>query len=110
MMIDSYENKKTINILKNNTWKIITKIDTEWIREKELFYIRKDEVNKEFSILTWAINADYKYIDVNWSNIADVNTYNWAIFSRILWLERDDNSIWDSHQIIKVAIKRLIKK
>lgn len=110
-IIDTYENKKIISILKNNTRNIVKNINTDSIKETELFYIHKDDAfTNNFLVFTWTINAWYKYINQNWDNISDVENYDWNIYSRMLWLERDDDSIWDSHQIIKVSIKKLIKK
>jgi hypothetical protein len=51
-LIDTYENKKTISILKNNTENIIKKIDTSNINETEIFYINKNNETKEFEIFT----------------------------------------------------------
>ena len=109
-IIDKYENKKIIAILKNNTENIIKKINTDSINETEIFYFNKNETTNNFEVFTWTINAGYKYINQNWENISDIANYQWNIFSRILWVERDDNSVWATHQIIKVSIKKLIKK
>ncbi len=109
-IIDTYENKKTISILKNNTENIIKKIDTSNINETEIFYINKNNSTKEFEIFTWATNYLYKYIDKYWNKVDDLENFNWNIYSRTLWLERDDNSIWENHQVIKVSIRKLIKK
>lgn len=110
-IIDAYENKKIISILKNNTENIVKNIDTSSINETEAFYIYKNNIEpKAFEVYTWTTNANYKYIDQYWNYISDVVNYNWDIYSRILWLERDDNSIWENHQIIKVSVKKLIKK
>jgi len=110
MMIETYENKKKISILKNNTEVIIKNIDTTQINETEIFYLNKNNSTFEFELFTWATNYTYKYIDQYWNNVDDLVNFEWDIYSRILRLERDDNSIWEDHQIIKVSIKKLIKK
>lgn len=109
-VIETYENKKIISILKNNTENAIKKIDTDSINETEIFYLYKNETTNNFEIFTWTTNANYKYIDKHWSHVDDIVNFNDSIFSRILWLERDDNTIWENHQIIKASIKKLIKK
>jgi hypothetical protein len=108
--INKFENKNTISILKKNTISIIKKINTNNILENEIFYLYKNNTTKEFETFTWTINVEYKYIDKHWTKINDLANFNWAIYSRILWLERDDTSLWNNHQIIKASIKRLIKK
>lgn len=108
-IVEIYENKKMINILKNNTEKVISKIDTSRIKETEIFYLYKDFSFKEFVVFTWSTNANYKYIDKYWNQVNDLVWFQWDIYSRVLWLERDDNSLWNNHQIIKVSIKKLIK-
>jgi ABC-type microcin C transport system permease subunit YejE len=109
-IVDVYNNKKTISILKNNTENIVKKIDTQAVLETEIFYLYKDNTFKEFQVFTWSTNYIYKYIDKYWNKVDDLENFEWDIYSRILWLERDDTSLWDSHQIIKASIKKLIKK
>mgnify|MGYP006417184631 FL=1 len=108
--LEVYENKKIISVLKNNTETVIKKINTDVIRETELFYLRKNNNFMEYEVLTWSTNSIYKYIDKQWNTVDDIINFEWDIYSRQLWLERDDNSIWDNHQIIKISIKKLIKK
>lgn len=108
-IVEAYENKKITNILKNNTENIIKNIDTSNIKESEIFYLYKDTTFKDFLVFTWSSNVGYKYIDKYWNKVNDLSTYEWDIYSRTLWLERDDNSLGSSHQIIKVSIKKLIK-
>ena len=96
--------------MKNNTQNVIKNIDTSAIQETEIFYLYKNTSINEFEVFTGTTNADYKYIDKYGTLIDDINTYEWDIYSRTLWLERDDNSLGEDHQIIKVSIKKLIKK
>jgi len=105
-----YENKRDISILKNNTINVVKKLDTSGIQETELFYLYKNKETNNFEIKTWSWNYTYKYIDRLWNNITNLDNFNWPIYSRVLWLERKDTSIWTEHQIIKSSIKRLIKK
>lgn len=108
-IIETYENKKIISILKNNTENVIKRINTSNIQETELFYLYKNNILKEYEILTWAINDTYKYIDQYWNKVDDLVNFQWDVYSRLLWVERDDNFIWNTHQIIKISIKKLIK-
>lgn len=109
-IINTYENKKIISILKNNTENIVKKIDTSKVNETEIFYINKNTTTNQFEVFTWSTNYTYKYIDQYWINVTDLTNFQWNIYSRILWVERADNSVWENHQIIKVSIKELIKK
>jgi len=110
--INSYENKRDISILTKNTTNIIQKIDTTMVNETEIFYLYKNNTNKNFEIKTWSWNYEYKYIDKYWNKIEinDLALFPWNIYSRVLWLEREDTSQWEEHQVIKASIKRLIKK
>lgn len=106
---DTYDNKKTINILKSNTENVINNLDTTNVAENEIFYLFKNTTYKEFEIFTWSTNAWYKYIDKYWNKIDNIVWYEWDIYSRTLWLERGDNSLWKNHHIIKISINKLIK-
>lgn len=108
-IVDTYDNKKIINLLKNNTENIIKEIDTSAIQESEIFYLHKNNSTYEFEVFTWTTNAEYKYIDKYWTKVNDLTWTTDTIYSRTLLLERDDTSIWSDHQIIKVSIKKLIK-
>ena len=108
-IVDTYDNKKIINLLKNNTENVIKEIDTSAIQESEIFYLYKNNSTYEFEVFTWTTNAEYKYIDKHWTKVDDLNAFEWDIYSRTLYLQRDDTTIWSDHQIIKVSIKKLIK-
>ncbi len=109
-IINIYDDKKIIGILKSNTETVIKKIDTSKIKETELFYLYKNTITNKYEIFTGSTNYIYKYIDKNWNKIDDLINFKWHIYSRELWLERDDNSTWNEYQIIKASIKKLIKK
>jgi len=108
IVINTYEDKRDISIIKANTTNVIKNTDTSAIKENEIFYLYKNKTTKAFEVSTWSSN--YKYIDRLWDNIDDVVAFNWNIYSRVLWVERDDDSIWEQHQIIRVSVRRLIKK
>lgn len=108
-IVESYEDRKVLNLIKNNTENVIKNIDTSAIKETEIFYLYKDSTNKEFLVFTGTVNAWYKYIDQYWNKVDDLAWFSSDIYARTLWIERDDNSIWDTHQIIKVSVKKLIK-
>lgn len=109
-ILDTYNNKKAISILKNNTEIIIKKIDTSNIKETEIFYLHKDNSTNRYEVFTWAVNYTYKYIDENWNNVNDLINFKWYIYSRELWVERNDDSFWNESQIIKASIKQVIRK
>ena len=108
-IIHTYNNKEILNILKSNTENIIKEIDTSNISESEIFYLYKNNSTYTFEVFTWTTNAEYKYIDMFWTKVNDLTWFTDDIYSRTLLLERDDNTIWSNHQIIKVSIKKLIK-
>ena len=109
IIVDKFNKTRDINILKQNSISIIKNIDTSNIPENSIFYIYKNKINNNFEIKD-SSKPKYKYVDRFWDYISDLNTYEWNIYSRIFYLERDDNSLWDVHQVIKASIKRLIKK
>ena len=109
IIVDKFNKTRDINILKQNSINIIKNIDTSNIPENSIFYIYRDKSNNKFEIKD-SNEPEYKYVDKFWDYISDLNTYEWNIYSRIFYLERDDNSLWDVHQVIKASIKRLIKK
>jgi hypothetical protein len=107
VIIDKFNKNRDINILKQNSINIIKNIDTSSIAENSIFYIYRNKWASTFETQTW---SEYKYVDRFWDYISDLTTFEWNIYSRIFYLERDDNSVWDVHQVIKASIKRLIKK
>lgn len=104
-IMDTFEQKKDLNTLKNNTYKIISVIDSSKVNSQEEFYLYKDELNSEFKIFTWSINTQYKYINSNWETINNIENYEWNIFTRVLTLEKKDEKI-PSNNLIKVEIKK----
>jgi len=104
-VVINFEEKKIVNILKNNTMNIVKNLDTTNITEWENFYLFKDYSNNSFKIFTWATNNTYEYINANWTHISDIDNFDGNIFTRTLWIERNDSSIWDSHQVIKANVE-----
>ncbi len=100
--INSNINKSNIiAILEKNTNLIVTKIDTSWILENEVFYISQSW--SEIKTMTW--NTNYQYINYLWENI-DIQTYIWITYSRSCILDK-----WSTYgQNIKCTIKETIKK
>ena len=110
-VLDTYENKRVLSTLRDNSKNIIKRIDTSAVKETEVFYLYKNQTTKNYEIFTWTVNYSYKYIDRYWNKVNDLDAYLWDIYSRIFWVERSDNSIsGKTHQIIKASIKQLIKK
>ncbi len=105
-IVDTYDDKKIINILNNNTNFIINKLDLSNINENENFYLFKDKVNNKFLIFTWSSNIWYKYIDEYWNNIDDINLYNWEIFTRTIYIEKKDSSLWIENHVIVTNINK----
>jgi len=108
-VIAVYTDYSRVNILRENITSIITNIDTSGIRENEIFYIYKDTTTKEFQVFTWSLNSGYKYVDQFGNYVPNITTFNDDIYARILWLSREDTTLSNQDQIVKVSIKKLIK-
>lgn len=77
----NYEKEIDWYILKSNSDNILKKVDTSNIEQWETFYIYKDTTNKQYSVLTWATNEIYKYVDKDWNHVLpEENT--WKTFIR----------------------------
>lgn len=103
-IINDYEDRRIINILNNNIQNVIKNFDFSNINEGEIFYIYKNNNFKKFEIFTWALNSKYKNIDEYWNYIDDINNYEWKKYSMFLWVERRDDSLWKTHEKIKINI------
>ena len=81
------------------------------LQENDIFYVYKNKTTKTFDVFTWATNEEYKYIDLKWNKIepADLDSFPWDIYARILYVEREDTSLDDQNKIIRVSLRRLIK-
>ena len=91
-VIVSYQRVQKADVLKANIANIIKGIDTDNIKENEVFYIYKNSGTNHFEAFTGTLNAWYKYINEYGANI-NVNTYQWDVYARTLWKERDDRSL-----------------
>jgi len=108
-VIVSYQRVQKTDVLKANIANIVKAINTDNIMENEVFYIYKNEGTNNFEAFTGTLNAGYKYIDEYGTNV-NVNSYEWDIYARTLWKERDDRSLESENQIIRVSIRKLVKK
>ena len=108
-LTNQYNDAITLRLLQRNVSNTIKKIDTTNILENEVFYLYKDEINKEYVVFTWSTNEQYKYINSKWGNITDIINYNDDIYSQILLLQREDTALWSQNQVVKVSIQKLIK-
>ena len=108
-VIAVYSDYSKVNILRENVTSIITNIDTSEIRENEIFYVYKDKNDKEFKVFTWSLNTWYKYIDEFGNYVPNITTFQDDIYARILWLSREDTTLSNQDQIVKVSIRKLIK-
>lgn len=107
-----YDDANRIFILKQNLTNIVKNIDTSGLKENEIFYIHKNSSTppKTYEVLTGSINEQYRYIDEHWNNIPDLENYEWNIYSQILWITREDISLNNQNQIIKVSITKMKRK
>ena len=109
-VINTYKNKRDINVLRNSTINIVQKLDTTLVQETEIFYLYKNTTTNNFEVKVGTWSYIYKYIDNLWNKVDDLQNFPWNIYSRVLWVEREDTSLWEEHKLIKASIKRLIKK
>lgn len=108
-VLDTYGKTDVTFFLKNNLSNIVRTLDTTGVKQWEIFYIYKDVDNREFQIFTGATNVWYKYIDEYGNKVDDINTFEDDIYSRILWVERDDTSVNTQNQVVRASIKKLVK-
>lgn len=108
--IQSYDRSTKIGILRENLTSIIKWIDLNGVKENEIFYIYKDTSSNNYTVFTWSTNVEYKYINARWEKVEDISNYEWDIYARLLWIEREDTSLQNSNKLIRASIKRLIKK
>ena len=100
-----YEYKKInyIDVLENNTFNIIKKINTNNIKEKQVFVIY--QTWSQIITLTWSANSNYRYINHLWEYVGSWG-YIWEIYSRFCIVDKD-SELWQS---IKCSIKEMTKK
>ena len=109
-----YNETNRIQVLKQNLTNIIKNIDTSGLQENEIFYLHKNRSTtlgaSSFDIYTWSLNENYQFIDELWDYIPDINTFQWDIYSQILWLANEDITFLEQNQIIKANIRKLVRK
>lgn len=77
-----YESEIYKHILRSNSDNLVKKLDSSGLWKSENFYIYKDVASKEFRILTWSLNNEYKYIDLLWNKITNSDDNIWKIYKR----------------------------
>lgn len=78
----NYSSQVDLIILEANANNIVKKLNLDLINSLETFYIYKNESSKEYTLFTWAINENYKFIDRFWNNVIDLDNFAWNIYIR----------------------------
>ncbi len=84
----TYKSNIYSHIIKWNSENIIKKLDIPEMNNNEFFYIKKDKINKTFTILTWSTNKKYQYIDYLWNPI-DPTKNIWKSYKRLFQFKAD---------------------
>jgi len=108
-----YNETNRVQVLKQNLTNIVKKIDTSTLQENEIFYLHKNPAAiwwAKYEIYTWALNSNYQYIDELWDHVSDTDTFEWDIYSQILWIANEDISFLEQNQVIRASIKRLERR
>jgi hypothetical protein len=109
-----YNETNRIQVLKQNLTNVIKNIDTSMLQENEVFYVHKNRAStpwdSKFEIYTWSLNENYQYIDELGDSVIDINTFQWDIYSQVLWVANEDITFLDQNQVIKASIKKLVRK
>ena len=69
----NYEWEILKHILISNSEILVKKVDSDNLKNDEVFYINKNSDNLEFEVLTWSTNSGSKYIDVLGNRIENLN-------------------------------------
>ena len=77
----TYEEYFYKHIITWNSNNIIKKLDVSNIWDDETFYLYKDTITKNFTILTWSSNENYSYINKLWTDI-NKNLNIWKTYKR----------------------------
>ncbi|OIP54484.1 hypothetical protein AUK10_00780 [Candidatus Gracilibacteria bacterium CG2_30_37_12] len=107
---DDYDKSNTISLLQSSAENIVRKTDTSILSEKDIFFLYKDPASQTFQVFTGSSGEQYKYIDKNGELITNTGSYAGTIYTRVFSVERGDSSFGKPRQVIKGAIKELIKK
>ena len=107
-----YNQTNRIQVLKQNLTNVVKELDTSGLNENEIFYVHKNRASlwNKYEIYTGSLNEQYKYIDELGNKISDINTYQWDIYSQILWIASEDVTFIEENQVIKASIKKLVRK
>jgi len=106
--ISYFNEKMEIDILSKNISFVLEQLDLSVVDEWDVFYIYKDNTDKNFKIFVWEHNREYKYIDKYWDKIDDPLNYNWTVYKRIFQTKKIDIN-WELKTAVKIWIKKLIK-
>lgn len=85
-------------------------MDTSMIDENEIFYVHKNRAASTYEIFTWATNEFYRYIDELGNTIPDITTFEWDIYSQVLWVSSEDITFLEENQVIRASIKKLVRR
>ncbi|MDD2891419.1 MAG: hypothetical protein PHQ95_00450 [Candidatus Gracilibacteria bacterium] len=107
---EDYDKNNTLSVLQYNAENIVRKIDTSNLSEKDVFFVYKDPLSQSFQIFTGSANEGYKYIDKNGDLVTNTGSYIGTIYTRVFSVEKGDSSFGEPRQVIKGAIKELIRK
>ncbi len=111
---DDYNRNNKLLILQNSTENIIKNIDTSFLTEKDIFYLykNKDDLKFEIKIHSWtnSENIKYKYIDEFWDLVFNTWSFLGKVYARILYIQRNDTTLWPQNQIIKIWLRELMNK
>lgn len=83
-----YKDNVYAHIIKWNSENLIKKLDIPQMNNNEFFYIKRDKTNKTFTILTWSVNEEYKYIDYL-GNKVNPNDNLWKTYKRLFQFKAD---------------------
>ncbi len=109
-IVTFYDDSSKINILENNSNNILEGLDITCVQEWDEFYLYKNPETKQFEVLTWSENSDFQYIDENWNKIDDINTFEWDIFIRTIFVEWEYSTPFYTWYCFKTNIEKYIKK
>jgi hypothetical protein len=107
---DNYIKDNKLLILQNNTENIIRNLNMNSLSEWDVFYIYKNPLTYNFEIYTWSTSTNFKYINEHWDFISNTWAYDWIIYERTLYVQKNDTTLWLQNQVIKTEIKEFVGK
>jgi len=105
-IITEFNEKMDIDILSKNTAVIIDQLDLSVVNEWDIFYIYKDNENKNYKIFIWEDNKEYEFIDKYWNKIDNPIEYKRMAYIRILQAKKIKIN-WENKTIVKTLIEKL---